>query len=99
MKAAAGIADAQQYRDSMYLVQTVDMDRLIVGNRYLEELRQLPPHILSSIDAICDRHLAFWNGMDHVKTSQLHTTVTKGPLCQNLGISCRSTLGVSPLRR
>ena len=74
-----------QYGNSMFTVQTCDMDRLILSNKYIEELRNLPPTILSSIDAQCDRHMAFWNGLDHVKTSQLHAQVSKVQLNQHMG--------------
>jgi hypothetical protein len=68
----------------MYVVQTADMERLILSTKYLNELRSVPPDQLSSIDAQCERHLAWWNALDVVKHSSLHADVARVQLTQNL---------------
>ena len=77
--------DCVQYKDSMFRVQTCDMERLIISNRFAEELRSLPVTDLSSKDAQCDRHLAWYNYMDVVKQSDLHADVCKVQLVRHLG--------------
>ena len=43
----------------MYVVQTADMERIILSSKYANELRALPESQLSSVDAQCERHLAW----------------------------------------
>ena len=69
----------------MYVVQTADMERIVMSSKYVEELRNLPDSQLSSIEALCDRHLAWWNTLDVVKHSRLHADVSRVQLNQNLG--------------
>jgi hypothetical protein len=69
----------------MYLVQTADMERVIMSSKYADELRAYPLDVLSSVDAQCERHLASWNTLDVVKKSSLHVDVCRVQLNQNLG--------------
>lgn len=69
----------------MYVVQTADMGRIILSSRYANELRSLPESQLSSVDAQCERHLAWWNTLDVVRNSRLHVDVSRVQLNQNLG--------------
>lgn len=71
----------------MYKVQTADMERLILSAKYLNELRSVSGDILSSVDAQCERHLAWWTTLDVVKNSSLHTDVVRVQLTQNLLLS------------
>lgn len=71
----------------MYKVQTADMERLILSAKYLNELRSVARDILSIVDAQCERHLAWWNTLDVVKHSSLHTDVVLVQLTQNLCLS------------
>ncbi|KAF3396875.1 Cytochrome P450 monooxygenase paxP [Talaromyces pinophilus] len=76
-----------KYKHSMYKVQTADMERLILSTKYLNELRSVPGDVLSSVDAQCERHLAWWTTLDVVKNSSLHTDVVRVQLTQNLRLS------------
>jgi len=69
----------------MYVVQTADMERIILSRKYANELRALPESQLSSVDAQCERHLAWWNTLDVVRNSKLHVDVSRVQLNQNLG--------------
>lgn len=69
----------------MYVVQTADMERIILSSRSANELRALPESQLSSVDAQCERHLAWWNTLDVVRNSNLHVDVSRVQLNQNLG--------------
>jgi hypothetical protein len=61
------------------------MERIIISNKYIDELRNLPSSTLDHISAQCDRHLAWWNTLDVVKHSNLHSEVCRVQLNQNLG--------------
>lgn len=78
-------SNVTKYRDSKYVVQTADMERIIISNKYIDELRNLPSTTLDHISAQCDRHLAWWNTLDVVKHSNLHSEVCRVQLNQNLG--------------
>jgi len=58
------------------------MERIILSSN---ELRALPESQLSSVDAQCERHLAWWNTLDVVRNSKLHVDVSRVQLNQNLG--------------
>ncbi|KAF4636465.1 hypothetical protein G7Y89_g1617 [Cudoniella acicularis] len=69
----------------MFIVQTADMERLIISNKFLDELRALPEGHLSSKDAQCDRHLGSYTTLDVVKQSDLHSDVCRALLTKYLG--------------
>ena len=73
----------------MFVIQTADMERVIISNKYIEELRGLPESHLSSKIAQCERHMAWYNSMDVVKQSELHADVCRVQLMQHLGIKSR----------
>ncbi|KAF2185203.1 cytochrome P450 [Zopfia rhizophila CBS 207.26] len=62
------------------------MERIILSNKYIDELRALPSSILDGVAAQCERHLAWWTTLDVVKHSSLHTDVCRVQLNQNLGV-------------
>ncbi|CAG8971545.1 hypothetical protein HYALB_00005441 [Hymenoscyphus albidus] len=73
------------YKNSIYVVQTADMERIILSSKYADELRAYPKEVLSSVDTQCERHLASWNTLDVVKKSDLHVDVCRVQLNQHLG--------------
>ena len=73
-----------KHKYSMFIVQTADMERVILSNKYADELRSCPLTQLSSKDAQCERHLAWWNTLDVVKKSDLHISVSRVQLSQHL---------------
>lgn len=75
----------EQHKDSMYWIQTGDMDRLVISNRYLDELRKLPDSYLDSKLAVVERNLGWYNGVDIILKSSAHVDVCRAQLVQNLG--------------
>ncbi|KAI5860763.1 cytochrome P450 [Durotheca rogersii] len=73
------------YKDSIYRIQTGDMERLVVANSYLNELRKLPDTRLSSKVAVVERNLGWYNGVDIILKSTSHVDVCRVQLVQNLG--------------
>ena len=90
-------ANASKYKDSKYIVQTADMERIILSNKYIDELRSLPASVLDNVAAQCDRHLAWWNTLDVVKHSNLHADVCRNQLNNNLGKLKRTTFSCPSL--
>lgn len=73
-----------KFKDSLFLVQTSDLPRLVLSTKYLEELRSLPESIISHRESVCDRFLGFWTGLDVVRQSRLHNEICQTTLVQNL---------------
>lgn len=69
----------------MFVVQTADMERLILSNSFLDELRSVPESQLSSRAAQCDRHLGHYTTLDVVNQSSLHSTVCGAPVAKHSG--------------
>ena len=72
----------------MFLVQTQDMERLIIPPKYLAELRMLPEHKLSHSAALVEKHLGYYSGVDTILESRLHADVCRILLTQHLRESC-----------
>lgn len=74
-----------RYKDSIYWIQTGDMERLVLSNRYLNELRKLPDSCLDSRQAVVERNLGQYNRVDIILKSTAHVDVCRKQLVQNLG--------------
>lgn len=74
-----------RFKDSMYLIQTGDMERLVISNRFINELRKLPDSFLDSRTAVVERNLGWYNGVDIILKSTTHIDVCRTKLVQNLG--------------
>ncbi|KAI9697358.1 MAG: hypothetical protein M1820_007864 [Bogoriella megaspora] len=61
------------------------MERVILSNKYIDELRTLPEIRLSTKEAVCDRHLGWYSTVDVIKQSNLHADVCRVQLTQNMG--------------
>ena len=75
-----------KYKNSMYWIQTGDMERLVLSNHYLEELRRLSDRYLDSRQAVVERNLGWYNGVDIILKSTAHVDVCRTQLVHNLGI-------------
>ncbi|KKA16514.1 hypothetical protein T310_9887 [Rasamsonia emersonii CBS 393.64] len=73
-----------RYKDSMYWIQTGDMERLVLSNRYLDELRKLPDSHIDSKAAVVERNLGWYNRVDIILKSTAHVDVCRTQLVQNL---------------
>ncbi|KAI1454030.1 cytochrome P450 [Annulohypoxylon moriforme] len=77
-------AGYRKYRDSMFLVQTADMERIVLSPKYVDEIRTAPETILSVREGMCERHLGKYTTLDIILTSHLQNDVCKAQLTQNL---------------
>ena len=62
------------------------MERVVLSNKYLEELRNLPETQLSSRKAMNERHLGEYTTVDVILQSHMHSNVCRVQLTQNLGM-------------
>jgi hypothetical protein len=61
------------------------MERIIVGERYLDELKAFPDDVLSASAANIAKNLGTWNYMNVMLQTRLQTHILRGPITQNLG--------------
>lgn len=91
-----------RYKNSAYWVQTGDMDRLVLSNHYLDELRKLPDSIIDSKQAVVERNLGWYNRVDIILKSTAHVDVCRSQLVQNLRTSkfvCAACLSLRRYRQ
>ncbi|KAK5637332.1 hypothetical protein RRF57_013044 [Xylaria bambusicola] len=74
----------RKYKDSMFLVQTADMERIVLSPRYVDELRTAPESVLSLREGMAQRHLGQFTTLNVILTSHLQNDVCKTQLSQNL---------------
>ena len=74
-----------RYKDSIYWIQTGDMDRLVLSNKYLDELRRLPNSHLDSKEAVVERNLGWYNRVNIILRSSTHVDICRTKLVQHLG--------------
>ena len=78
-----------QYKDTPYIIQTCDNERLVVPDKFINELKNLPDTALSFKAELLDRFIGKYTGLDAVKGTDIHREVVRGPLTKNLGMYFR----------
>ncbi|KAF7854678.1 hypothetical protein EAF04_010247 [Stromatinia cepivora] len=73
-----------KYKDEPFIVQTEDMERLILPPKFLVELRMLPETKLNQSTALVERWLGHYSGVDIILKSRHHSDVCRAQLTQNL---------------
>ncbi|KAM0157208.1 hypothetical protein ACHAPG_004890 [Botrytis cinerea] len=74
----------KKYKDEPFIVQTEDMERLILPHKFLAELRMLPQTKLDQSTALIERWLGRFSGVDVILKSRHHSDVCRVQLTQNL---------------
>ena len=74
----------EQLKNSNFLVQTQDMERLVVAPKFLSELRMLPDSKLSHSAALVEKNLGFYSSVDTILESHQHSDVCRVQLTQKL---------------
>ena len=67
-----------------FVVQTQDMERLVIAPKFLPELRMLPESKLSHSLSLVEKHLGYYSGVDVILQSRQHSDVCRLQLTQNL---------------
>ncbi|KAH8722622.1 cytochrome P450 [Phaeosphaeriaceae sp. PMI808] len=75
-----------EHKDTPYLIQTVDNERLVVPDRYIDELKNLLDTQISFKEELVDRFMGKYTKMDAVRGSDIHREVVRGPLTNKLGV-------------
>ena len=83
-----------QHKEKMFWIQTGDMDRLVLSNHYLNELRKFPSAIVDSKQAVVERNLGWYNRVDVILKSSTHVEICRNQLVQNLGMPDLGIIGL-----
>ncbi|PLB40143.1 cytochrome P450 [Aspergillus candidus] len=73
-----------KFKRSMFKLRRMDSDVLIISNKYVDELRQLPESIISPIHAHIKNVMGKYTTADLMLEGNLHTRVLQAKLTPNL---------------
>ncbi|KAF7513028.1 hypothetical protein GJ744_011294 [Endocarpon pusillum] len=76
----------EKFKNSMYRVCRNDKDLLVISNKYVDELRNLPRDKLSSIQALVINMIGKYSGIDIMLRGDLSTRMLQSKLTPNLAI-------------
>ena len=63
----------------------MDNERLVVPDKFIDELKNLPDTQISFKEELLDRFMGKYTKMDAVRGSNIHREVVTGPLTKSLG--------------
>lgn len=82
----------------MFLVQTLNVDRVVLSPKYVDEInKSVPENALDMADGLSERLLSSQTNLDVVFRSPLHIDVCKAQLTQNLRMCSSRFLEPPPL--
>lgn len=74
-----------QYKNSMFKIRRTDGEILVISNKYVNELRNLPEEVLSSMRAQARNTVGRYTGTTILTESDLHRRVVQEKLNPRLG--------------
>lgn len=67
------------------MIHTCDNERLVIPDRFIEELKNLPDTQLSFKEELLDRFMGKHTKLDAVRGTNLHRDIVRFQLTKNLG--------------
>lgn len=67
------------------MIHTCDNERLVIPDRFIEELKNLPDTQLSFKEELLDRFMGKYTKLDAVRGTNLHRDIVRFQLTKNLG--------------
>ncbi|KAL9597715.1 MAG: hypothetical protein Q9219_004972 [cf. Caloplaca sp. 3 TL-2023] len=80
-----GVAVATYFNDARFRFLRNDADIIVISNKYIDEIRSLPTHVISPIQAHVDNLLGRYSTTDILLESDLHSRMLQTKLTPNLG--------------
>lgn len=77
--------NCEQYKDTPYVIHTCDNERLVIPDKFVEELKNLPDTQLSFKEELLDRFLGKYTKLDAVRGTNIHRDVVRFQLTKKLG--------------
>ncbi|KAI1758253.1 cytochrome P450 [Xylaria castorea] len=75
----------EKYKDTPYVIHTCDNERLVIPDRFIEELKNLPDTQLSFKEELLDRFMGKYTKLDAVRGTTIHRDIIRFQLTKNLG--------------
>ncbi|KAI8957377.1 cytochrome P450 [Daldinia sp. FL1419] len=75
----------EQHKDTPYIIQTCDNERLVVPDKFIEELKNLPDNRISFKEELLDRFMGKYTKLDAVRGANIHRDIVRHQLTKNLG--------------
>ncbi|KAI0401753.1 cytochrome P450 [Xylaria palmicola] len=76
----------EKYKDTPYVVHTCDNERLVIPNKFIEELKNLPEAQLSFKEELLDRFMGRYTKLNAVRGTNIHRDIVRFQLTRNLDI-------------
>jgi hypothetical protein len=67
------------------VIQTCDNERLVIPDKFIEELKNLPDTQLSFKEELLDRFMGKYTKLDAVRGTNIHRDIVRFQLTKNLG--------------
>ncbi|KAF3059495.1 Ent-kaurene oxidase [Daldinia childiae] len=75
----------EQHKDTPYVIQTCDNERLVVPDKFIEELKNLPDNRISFKEELLDRFMGKYTKLDAVRGTNIHRDIVRHQLTKNIG--------------
>ncbi|KAI0424551.1 cytochrome P450 [Xylaria sp. FL1042] len=74
-----------KHKDTPYVIHTCDNERLVIPDRFIGELKNLPDTQLSFKEELLDRFMGKYTKLDAVRGTNIHRDIVRNQLTKNLG--------------
>ncbi|KAK4031299.1 cytochrome P450 [Parachaetomium inaequale] len=74
-----------KYKDTPYVIQTCDNERLVIPDKFIEELKNLPDTQISFKEELLDRFMGKYTKLDAVRGTTIHRDIVRFQLTKSLG--------------
>ncbi|KAH6657932.1 cytochrome P450 [Truncatella angustata] len=75
----------EQYKDTPYIIQTCDNERLVIPDKYIEELKNLPDTQISFKEELLERFMGRYTRLNAVRKTNIHRDIVRHQLTKGLG--------------
>ncbi|KAK7746792.1 hypothetical protein SLS53_001980 [Cytospora paraplurivora] len=76
-----------KHKDTPYVIHTCDNERLVVPDKFIDELKNLPETQLSFKEELLDRFMGKYTKLDAVRGTNIHRNVVRVQLTKSLGFT------------
>ncbi|KAI0546145.1 cytochrome P450 [Xylaria curta] len=74
----------EKYKDTPYVIHTCDNERLVIPDKFIEELKNLPDTQLSFKEELLDRFMGRYTKLNAVRGTNIHRDIVRFQLTRNL---------------
>jgi ent-kaurene oxidase len=79
------LGNYKQYKGTPYVIHTCDNERIVIPDKYIEEVKNLPDTQLSFKEELLDRFMGKYTKLDFVRGTNIHRDIVRIQLTKNIG--------------